>query len=587
MNPQKTKSFRPTVGSSQPTHTWFVPNDGLRAPTRPDDQMHSKAARDAGSHRVRLLPWVCGLVVACFATRLNLMTRSLYRDEAWVVNSVLSPSLQGMFFYEKWLQTSPPLFLLLVRGSVGLFGTSEIALRLVPWLAAALSVVLFARALMRLFPATLAMLGTSLYLTNYWALKYSQQVKQYSTDLLVSSLFFFLLVSHLTNGKRRSTFWALVFAGGFSVFLSYTAVFWFPACLLVVAFATSESAYPETAEFRTLGNRFADGATLFLVYAACFGVADKIFIRPNRSASLVQFWISDFIGSGGLFPSLFGFFRNACDLMLPQLFHWSTILSYTCGGAILIALFRALAAQLKGDKPGKIVLVVTTLPVITAVVASYFREYPLLTKPRMIIWLLPICSLLLVYAIEPLWIWLTAKAGIRASAPLTAAVTALIGLVAVGLSFFVVERGRSNPLDDFRSGVLYLSRRSGPNDRVFVYALGAEELNYYSQRLHWHPGSVFVGDTNLGCCLPGAPPVLEDDRRRLGLEKDVHSFMQSAIGTTSWFLLQSGIHQELIVEHARSESRAAGCRDVVTSKFESTALLGFDCASPVAKSGLK
>ena len=199
-------------------------------------------------------------------------------------------------------------------------------------------------------------------------------------------------------------------------------------------------------------------------------MADKFFIRPNRSASLVQFWISDFIGSGGLLRSLFGFFQNACDLMLPQLFQWSTVLSYICGGAILIALFRALAARLRGEKQGRIVLVVTTLPVITAVVASYFREYPLLIKPRMIIWLLPICGLLLVYAIEPLWSWFRAKAGIRASALLTAAVAVLVCLVAVGLSFFVVERGRSNPLDDFRSGVLYLSRHAGPHDRVLLSA---------------------------------------------------------------------------------------------------------------------
>src|SRR5271166_318244 len=582
---QQTKSLRPTVGTPQCVQSRVVPDDGRRLPASPDDRISSEPAREARSHRVRLIPWVCFLVVVCFATRLNLMTRSLYRDEAWVVNSVLAPTLRGMFFYEKWLQTSPPLFLLLARGAVKLFGTSEIALRLVPWLAAAFSVFLFARALMKLFPATLAMLGTSLYLTNYWALKYSQQVKQYSTDLLVSSLFLLLLINHLANGRRRSTFWALVFAGGFSVFLSYTAVFWFPACLLVVAFAASDSSGTEGVEFRTLGNRFADGGTLFLVYAACFGVADEFFIRPNRSASLVQFWISDFIGSGGLFRSLFGFFQNACDLMLPQLFRWSAVLSYICGGAILIALVRAFAARRKGEKQGRIVLIVTTLPVITAVVASYFREYPLLTKPRMIIWLLPICSLLLVYAIEPLWSWFTAKAGVRASVRLTAAVTALICLVAVGLSFLVVERGRSNPLDDFRSGVLYLSRHAGPHDHVFVYALGAEEIDYYSRRFHWHPESVFVGDTNLGCCLPGAPLVIEDDRRRLGLEKDVHSFMQNAIGTTSWLLLQSGIHQELIVEHARSESSAAGCRDVVTSKFESTELLGFDCAAPAAKSG--
>ena len=205
----------------------------------------------------------------------------------------------------------------------------------------------------------------------------------------------------------------------------------------------------------------------------------------------------------------------------------------------------------------------------------------------MIIWLLPICTLLFVYGIEPLWIWLGARAGGRVSLLLTAAITVSICLVAVGLSFLVVERGRANPLDDFRSGALYLSRNGDPHDPIFVYALGAEELGYYAQRLHWHPKFVSVGNTNLGCCVPGAPVVVGDKSRRLGLAQDVHSFVEGANAEHIWFLLQSGNHQQLIVDHAHSESSAAGCRNVATLQFESTLLLGFECGSSAAQSGIR
>jgi hypothetical protein len=563
VDPQETWAQRP--GQSDPVVTAAV-EPPLHAPTR-----------GGQSSKFRRWAWPCFLVLVCFACRLSLMTRSLYRDEAWVAGSVLSPSIGSMFHYEKWLQTTPPLFLLLVRGVVALFGNSEIAVRAVPWFAGLLSVVFVGRTLGRLFPATLAILGTSLFLTNYWAVKYSQQVKQYSTDVLVSSLFLYLVTEFWCNRQRRQViYWALVLAGS-SVFLSFTAVFWFPVSLLVIAIANRDGAR-STSPGSDLANRFRDCLTMLGVYAGSFGLAYTFFIRPNRSGSLVQFWIDQFIGSGGLIPSLLRFFQSICDLMLPQQFLWSRFFSYACGLIVLVGLSRALVAQREGDKRALNILAVT-LPIITAIVASYFREYPLLTKPRMIIWLLPICTLLLVYALELLWAWVTAKAGVHTSALITASLTIIVCMAAVALSVFVVERSRENPIDDFRSSVLYLSRNAGPHDPVFVYALGVEELDYYTQRVDWHPDNIFAGNTNLGCCLPGTPAIVGDDSRKAGLAEDVHSFMQGSNGKHVWFLLQSGIHQQLIMEHARTEASAAQCRVATTSTFESTLLESFDCGS--------
>ncbi len=536
-----------------------------------------------------MLLWLCFLVVVCFATRLSLMTRSVYRDEAWVVTSVLSPTLHGMFYYEKWLQSTPPFFLLLVRASVQLFGNSEIALRLVPWLAGILAILFLTRALILLFPTRLAMLGTSFLLVNYWALKYSQQVKQYSTDLLVSSLFVFLLTGYLMEGQRRRMLWVWLLVGGSTVFLSYTAVFWFPVSLLVVGLTTPEGFVRLNSSSLTDGveRRLAKCGTMLLVYLLCFGLAYRFFIRPNQAESLTQFWMFQFIGSGGLLRSLLHFFQNVCDLMLPQLFTWSRLVSYGCGVLILVGAARALLAQYRGEKEGTTVSLVGVLPVLTAVVVSRFSEYPLLNNPRLIIWMLPICTLLLIYSVQPLWNWVTVKAGVRVSRLFTATVISAMCLVAVWLNFVVVREGRSNPLDDFRSGVIYLKNHASPDDHIFVYALGAEELEYYSQRFHWHPNSVYVGDTNLGCCVPGAPQVFGDNFRRAGLAKDVHIFLQGAHGDRAWLLLQSGRHQQLITELARSESQAARCLDKATSRFESTLLMAVDCSSSAAQSGLR
>src|SRR6185369_5173490 len=88
--------------------------------------------------------------------------RSLWLDEAWVANSVHAPTLGGMFYYPNWLQTSPPLFLMLVRSAVGLFGLSTVVLRSVPLLLALVAVAALLGAGRRLFWRRFAVLARAI-----------------------------------------------------------------------------------------------------------------------------------------------------------------------------------------------------------------------------------------------------------------------------------------------------------------------------------------------------------------------------------------------------------------------------------------
>lgn len=519
------------------------------------------------------------VAIAGCAIRLNLMALSLWEDEAWVANSVLSPSIRGMFYYPPWLQTSPPLFLFLLRISAAIFGRGEIALRLVPWLAGAASVVLIGIVLARLFPVALALLGTVFFVTNYWAVKYAQQAKQYSGELLVSTLFLFVLLNYLQHGQKQRTFWVLVLTGGLGVFLSYSAIFWFPVALLAIATFSSPTVPGSQgidAAKQSFHIRLSRSLIALVAYIAGLGLLDVLFVRPNRAPSLMNWWKDNFIGSGGLLSSIWRFLVCSCDLMAPQRFAWSRPLSFTLGLVTLAGLMRATVAAIRGDSRARNLLFVTGLPVLVALVVSAFRQYPLLTYPRMIIWMLPLCTVLLVYAAEPLWKLVAAKIGTPASATVAGGIALFLCAFAIYFDLFVTARTNGQ---DPRSAVSYLKNNAERQDPLFVRALTTEQFTYYGESLHWAQ-PLYVGNTNLPCCLRNRL-VIQPHQAELGFAQDIHSFSELAAGKRAWFLLERGEYQQM-TRTIQDEMSSAGCRSREEKNFENLSLVHFDCAAPVA-----
>ena len=126
--------------------------------------------------------FIFGSVVAVILIRMVVdipaLGRSFWTDEAWVANSIVSPSLQQLFYPDAWLQTTAPLFLLLARTTMLFGGISETALRFVPYLmsvVAALGFALFAR---RTLHSSTAILATALFLFTPQVVTYSRLLKQ-------------------------------------------------------------------------------------------------------------------------------------------------------------------------------------------------------------------------------------------------------------------------------------------------------------------------------------------------------------------------------------------------------------------------
>jgi len=179
------------------------------------------------------LPWI--LAVACIPAYLVLLDASLWTDEAWVAGSTLAPSVGQMLFYDDWVQSTPPLVLLGMRMSVSIFGASELAFRLPALIGGIAALLLMGLLLRQIFPLPLALLGMTFQGLNYWAVKYSQQSKQYATDLFASVIFLLLLQRSDESAYSRSRYWTLLAFGTVAAFLSHPAVFWYPSAILALA----------------------------------------------------------------------------------------------------------------------------------------------------------------------------------------------------------------------------------------------------------------------------------------------------------------------------------------------------------------
>src|SRR6185369_2095498 len=160
--------------------------------------------------------------------------RSLWLDEIWVANSVNAPTLSGMFYYPNWLQTSPPLFLLLARAAISVFGLSTVVLRSVPLLLSLVAVAAMLALARRVVAPPYAVLATGILAFHPTVVEYFRSFKQYGGEVAATALVLWAAVTYLQQPQRRQ-FYVLLGVTAGAMMLSYPTVFLLPGLILVVA----------------------------------------------------------------------------------------------------------------------------------------------------------------------------------------------------------------------------------------------------------------------------------------------------------------------------------------------------------------
>ena len=158
----------------------------------------------------RLIPrdWIgLSLVLAGLVLRLRqyLVNRSLWLDEAMLANNILARDFAGLFRQLDNDQGAPVGFLLLQKIITLIFGDSEYALRLIPFLAGCLSLVLMFLLARKISSAFASNFALALFAFFPALIYYSSEVKQYSSDVAIALalILLFLKMSTVTASDGR------------------------------------------------------------------------------------------------------------------------------------------------------------------------------------------------------------------------------------------------------------------------------------------------------------------------------------------------------------------------------------------------
>lgn len=430
-----------------------------------------------------------GVALSGIALRLVGLGRSAWLDEAWVANSVDALTWSGMFYYDAWLQTSPPLFLLLERATVGVVGLSVVALRLMPLAAGLAAMALMLPLSRRLLAPRFALLAWSLLVLSPVAIEYSKTVKQYSMELAATTLVLWGLLRYAEQPTLRRFRWLTALVA-VSLMAAYPIVFFVPSVMASVLISRG-GAGADTRRALVLGA--VSAVTLLAVYL--------VFLLPNSSPVLESFW---FDGSRSLGQRLWHASYAMVGLLpIPDPIHrQQTLVSLALAAVLGLGVWLGVVRYRHGRREWLHWQVLCGVPILIAIVAHGAGVYPI--SGRTSLFLLPAFLILTALCLQ-----LVAHAALRLGPrrmldrALTVAVVSAVVLFAGNWVRRPVA-ALTAPGEDIASAMAFLRANVRDRDFVWVHASTVEGFKLYQTIEPWPVASAGFGRTGWPCCPRGA-----------------------------------------------------------------------------------
>jgi hypothetical protein len=416
------------------------------------------------------------ITIAAAHALMTLSDHSLWLDEAWVANTVLSGSFDATH-----LATLPLGFAVLVQVAARLVNEGEAVLRLWPFLFWAGGVGASALLARELYGRGLAAwLAALLVGANFTALTFAEILKPYTADMFCGTVILLTAVKAADNMRLRS--WAVYGVGlGVAPLFAFGSVFDGASAalfLLVVAIRRRNT--------RCLRIWLASHAAVGVL----LGTYALMFITPQRlshygtlgsSQDLLDYWSFGFPPAAGATNVLAWYAQQAMDLA-RFLFHQTDQFSkrdYAGAVAFLLIVVVGLMRVVRRH-PERLLLLVCPFGLL--VVASFLRVYPFsgFGGGRLLLGFLPLVCVLAAGGLAQV-ARLPQTSSLSCLAVL---LTLVIPLMQAGMTLELMQDGvvlpgailqETRPL--IRSDLLTQAR---PGDLVYVYYGAVPAFDYYA-----------------------------------------------------------------------------------------------------------
>lgn len=383
-----------------------------------------------------------------------LHNRSLWEDEVNLALNLVERSYWELLQPLDYNQAAPPGFLWIEKLAIQLLGNREYALRLFPFLAGIVSLLAFYQFAQRYAAKVAAPIAITLFACLPYTLYYANEVKQYSSDVMVALLLCLLLIPLRHQVLNRTQLVLLGLLGAVMIWVSHPTVF---------VMAGIEGGYfliaTHRQKWQILTNRFPVYLTWLLSFAGLYFLTVRGTLEND---TLTSSWGERYPNS--LFDVLW-----LLDALGRFFYHPLGFLDITDGIAIFAFIVGCIAFYYRD----RIILLVITAPIIATLLAAYLEQYPF--RERLVLFLAPLAILIVAEGIATL---LNPPRFRRWGQVLGAFVfAALVAFPFVRASYLVVH-----PLqvEEIKPVIAYVQTHQQPTDRLYIYAMGESQFKYYA-----------------------------------------------------------------------------------------------------------
>jgi len=273
---------------------------------------------------------------------------SFFLDEANLARNIAEKSFFDLFFPLEYQQYAPPFFAQFCKATAEIFGYSEMGLRVFPFLAGIVSLVLFYQLLKALFDSKMLIYPLLLFVFNVYLYRHGLELKQYSIDVLVTISWLLIAIKKPLLSQKEMKWFA--FLGMLTIWFSMSSVFVLAGVgLYFLANKISQSKHS-------------------------FSEVSKLFVENSALVLMILCWLFSF---GFLF---FINLQHGIQTDGLQNYHSPYFLSFTDWAQstkVKIGLFRAIVGK-------------TTLALGWAILCLYAGLYQIWKTQKQLLWLLVI-----------------------------------------------------------------------------------------------------------------------------------------------------------------------------------------------------
>lgn len=338
----------------------------------------------------------------------NLGRHSLWLDEAWLANSLLSDSIHDVVFKGPGSaapNSTPFLLSLSIHYLTRLFGGSEFVLRLLPALFSTGSIVAIWLLARRLGASTCAaLLAATLIAFNPVSIDFAKELKQYAGDTFWIPL---ILIGICRFADRPSWPLALVLSFGALIALGFaqTVALAMPGACIYLAICRLRK-QRDTRPTSSRRTSLLQSASVVSIWCAGTALIYVLIIRHQSSERLVAFWEEFFPPSAqpldvwrharlhvaGFFKWFFEALPNLQSSAGEPRFNWPVI-------TIILATLGSLYLAIK--RPAQLVFLIF-MPGLVALGLSTQRMFPF-GAVRVNLFMLPFVVLVVVFGIDAIF----------------------------------------------------------------------------------------------------------------------------------------------------------------------------------------